>query len=125
MFATGMTCSHEQLIMDEAICAFSRRITEGLTVSEDTVARDLIKSIGPDGGTYLTTDHTLKWLRSKEYVDRRISVSGPYASWKQAGERDSSQVARDLVRKYRELEAPPFDEKRRAGIREIVSQFRP
>jgi len=125
MFAAGLTCSHEQLIMDEAMCAFARRITEGLDVSEETIARDLIKSIGPDGGTYLTTDHTLKWLRSKEYVDRRISVSGPYAAWKQTGAKDSYQLARDRVRKSRELEAPPFDEKRRAGIREIVSQFRP
>ena len=59
MFATGMTCSHEQLLMDEEISAMSRRIAAGMTVNSETIAADLIKQIGPRGEGYLTTDHTL------------------------------------------------------------------
>ncbi len=47
MFATGMTCSHEQLIMDEEIAAMSKRIVAGIRVTDETIAGDLIKEIGP------------------------------------------------------------------------------
>ena len=62
MFATGMTCSHEQLIMDEEISAMPKRIAEGIKVTEDTVAADLIKEIGAGsaGDSYLTAGHTIK-----------------------------------------------------------------
>jgi trimethylamine:corrinoid methyltransferase-like protein len=52
MFATGMTCSHEQLLIDEEISAISRRIAAGIEVSADTIAADLIRQIGPRGDTY-------------------------------------------------------------------------
>lgn len=67
MFATGMTCSHEQLIMDAEISAMSRRIAAGITVNENTIARDVIEEIGPQGGSYLVTDYTMDWLRKGEY----------------------------------------------------------
>ncbi len=78
LFATGMTCSDEQLVMDEEISAISRRIARGLRVAEDTVAADVVKAIGPRG-EYLTSEHTLKWLRSDEYITPRVSVRGPRA----------------------------------------------
>ena len=56
MFATGLTCSHEQLLMDEAISAFSRRITRGIAVNRETVASELIRERGPQGETYLTAE---------------------------------------------------------------------
>ena len=32
MFATGLTCSNEQLIMDEEISAMSKRIADGIQI---------------------------------------------------------------------------------------------
>jgi trimethylamine--corrinoid protein Co-methyltransferase len=124
MFATGMTCSHEQLLMDEAISAFSRRITAGLQVDRDTIAAELIKERGPKGETYLTADHTLRWLRSEEYVRRRLTVSGSYASWEAAGSKDTYALARDAVRGMRELKAPPLEATRRARLAEIIGRFK-
>ncbi len=49
MFATGMTCSHEQLIMDEEISAMAKRIAAGIEVNSDTIAKDLIQEIGMYG----------------------------------------------------------------------------
>ena len=40
MFATGMTCSNEQLIMDEEISAMSKRIADGVLVTPETLATD-------------------------------------------------------------------------------------
>jgi len=123
MFATGMTYSNEQLLMDEEISAMSERIVTGIEVNKDTIAEKLIRKIGPQGGTYLMADHTLQWLRTNEYVKPRLSVSGPLASWQNKGAKDTYQIAKDKVKEYEKLEAPPFDSARKAALDEIVKDF--
>jgi trimethylamine--corrinoid protein Co-methyltransferase len=120
MFATGMTCSHEQLLMDEAISAFSRRVAGGLRVDRETIASELIKERGPKGETYLTADHTLSWLRSPEYVRPRLTVTGSYASWEAAGSRDTYALAREAVQEAKALKATAFDPARRSRLAEII-----
>jgi trimethylamine--corrinoid protein Co-methyltransferase len=123
MFATGMTCSHEQLIMDEEISAMSRRIAQGIKVNEDTIARNLIKEVGPQGETYLTKEHTLKWLRSDEYFTPRVAVRGPRASWEASGSKDTYMIARDKVKQYKELPGNPISPKRAKQLEEIIEKF--
>jgi trimethylamine---corrinoid protein Co-methyltransferase len=100
MFATGLTCSHEQLLMDEEISAMSRRISQGVLVNAETIAADLIQQIGPHGQGYLTAEHTLRWLRSAEYIQPRLSVRGNRAGWEAKGAKDTYQLAREKVREY-------------------------
>lgn len=123
MFASGMTCSHEQLVMDEEISALARRIAAGITVNEDTIARDVIEEIGPQGECYLTTEHTMGWLRSDEYHIPRVAVRGPRASWESAGSKDTYQIAQDKVREYASAPATDFDSTRKAKMDEIVRGF--
>jgi len=122
MFATGMTCSHEQLIMDEEISAMSKRIAEGILVNDDTVARDLIKEIGPRGD-YMTADHTMDWLHSREYLLPRVSVRGPRASWEAAGAKDTYQLAKDKVQQYKNELGCPLSADRSAKLAEILNGF--
>ncbi len=124
MFATGMTCSHEQLIMDEEICAMSRRIAAGLRVDADTIAADLIRQIGPHGPSYLMTDHTMNWLRSDEYLDTRVSVRGPRAAWETAGAKDTYQLARDKVLACAARPPVAFDARRKKLLADIISGFK-
>ncbi len=123
MFATGMTCSNEQLLMDEEISAMCRRISAGVSVSEYTIAVELIKQIGPQGGTYLITDHTMKWLYSDEYIKPRLSVRGAYALWEQNGAKDTYQLAREKIDEYAEFEPPRLPPEMAARLDEIVSSF--
>jgi trimethylamine--corrinoid protein Co-methyltransferase len=123
MFATGLTCSHEQLVIDEEIVANSRRIAEGIEVTPETIAAGLIKERGPQGETYLTADHTLARLRSREYVTPRLAVSGLHALWQAKGSKDTYRLARDKVQEYRSLSAPPFDATRKSALQEIISRF--
>ncbi len=126
MFATGMTCSHEQLIMDEEISAMCRRIARGITVSGDTIALPLIRKIGPGsaGDKYLTAEHTLRWLRSDEYLPPRVSVRGSYALWDASGKKDTYRLAREMVKRYRVEPHLPLDHDRRVKLEEIVKSFR-
>jgi trimethylamine--corrinoid protein Co-methyltransferase len=137
MFATGMTCSHEQLLMDEEISACCLRLAEGLEVSPETVAEELIRERGPQGETYLTAEHTLRRLRFGEYLKPRLSVSGPLATWQEHGARDTYALARERVREAAgwggaggpaagtaALQAPPLEEARLRALNEIIAGFR-
>jgi trimethylamine--corrinoid protein Co-methyltransferase len=123
MFATGMTCSHEQLLMDEEISAMSRRIAEGMAVDRETIAVELIRKIGPQGEGYLMAEHTLSRLRSKEYLQPRLSVRGNRATWESQGAKDTYQIARDKVRHLAKLPAKPLPPRIQAKLDEIIAAF--
>jgi trimethylamine--corrinoid protein Co-methyltransferase len=119
MFATGMTCSHEQLIMDEEISAMSKRIAAGVLVTPETLATDLIKQVGPRGD-YMLSEHTLSRLREGEFLPPRVSVRTSRASWEAAGRKDTYQMAREQVRKLSKTAGDPIDPKRSAKLGEIM-----
>jgi trimethylamine--corrinoid protein Co-methyltransferase len=123
MFATGMTCSHEQLLMDEEISAMSQRIAAGLLVNPETIAVDLIKQIGPRGEGYLTADHTLEWLRSAEYLQPRLSVRVNRATWEAQGAKDTYQLAREKVRQLAQTPFKPLPAETQAKLDEIIASF--
>ena len=122
MFATGLTCSNEQLIMDEEISAMSKRITRGIQVAGDTIAVDLIKSIGPRG-EYLTSEHTLKWLRSDEYLPPRVSVRTGRVPWERAGSKDTYSIARDRIAELGAVGRGIEDDTRKRKLEEILEQY--
>jgi len=126
MFATGMTCSHEQLLMDEEISAMALRMVAGVQVDAGTVAQELIAEIGPGGTGYLTADHTLDWLYSNEYLLSRLAVRGPHASWQAAGGKDTYQLAREQVMEHQRTTAGcPLATERAARLDEIIHAFAP
>jgi trimethylamine--corrinoid protein Co-methyltransferase len=82
-------------------------LAAGLEVNSETVAAELIRERGPLGETYLTAEHTLRRLRSGEYLKPRLSVSGPFATWQEQGAKDTYQLARERVREAARL-SPAF-----------------
>jgi len=118
MFACGMTCSDEQLLMDAEIAGMCRRLAAGVEVTPETIAADLIKRIGPQGESYLTQDHTLERLRSDEYFIPDLAVRGPFASWHAAGSRDTAALARDRTAELARNHRAPLDARRAGGLRD-------
>jgi trimethylamine--corrinoid protein Co-methyltransferase len=123
MFATGMTCSHEQLVMDDEITGMSRRLARGIEVNADTIAQDLVKEIGPRGTGYLTAGHTLEWLRGREYYVPRLAVRGPRAIWESQGAPDTYARAREEAEKLGANISGALDETRRARLQEVLEGF--
>lgn len=123
MFSTGMSCSHEQLLMDAEISAMAKRITAGINVCKDTIAVDLIKEIGPHGKTYLDTDHTMDWLRRDEYVKVPLAVRGPKATWDAQGSKDTYGIANEKVKEYDGLQPKTLPADIQAKLEEIIKSF--
>ena len=118
-----MTYSNEQLVMDEMMAAMALRLYRGIDVRPETIARGVIEEVGPMGENYLTRDHTLRFLGSEEYLTPHITVSGPFAVWKDHGAPDSYELARRAVSHYATLPVPELEESRRRRITEIIEGF--
>ncbi|MBU2490071.1 MAG: trimethylamine methyltransferase family protein [Proteobacteria bacterium] len=79
---SGMTGDVFQLVMDDELIGMARFIERGILVNEETMAVDVINSVGP-GGHYLYEDHTMKWFRS-HYMPTLMERNS-YENWEAAG----------------------------------------
>lgn len=60
------TLSPVQLVIDNEIARYVRHLVRGVTVSDDTLAFDEIKRVGP-GGEFMTSDHTFRHFREETF----------------------------------------------------------
>jgi trimethylamine--corrinoid protein Co-methyltransferase len=91
------TMSYEQFILDEEIVGFVRRILNGIDITADKIARDIIGSIGP-GGSYLGTKHSLKYFREELWMPQ-ISDRTTWSQWHERGEKRAEVRARETVKR--------------------------
>ena len=99
MFATGLTISLEQLVLDDEINGIIRRLYRGIKVNEDTIGAQVINSVGPKG-SFLTEDHTLKFLLSEEFREVKVSNTNNYDNWMNSGAPTVEQNAGKIVQEY-------------------------
>lgn len=69
ILGSGLAISYEQLILDNELCDMLRRYLQGIEVSNNTLAVDVIQEVGP-GGNYLTSKHTVNNLRKEVYISK-------------------------------------------------------
>jgi trimethylamine--corrinoid protein Co-methyltransferase len=70
--------SFAQMMLDCEIFSIVHKTLQGILVDDETLALDVIASVGP-GGNFLTRKHTLKHMRElflPQFMDRR-----PYTEW--------------------------------------------
>lgn len=121
MLEMGMTMSYEQLLIDQEIVKMTRRILRGIPVNKETIALDVIKSVGP-AGSYLSQRHTLKYMRQEssttQLINRRMREN-----WEKNGSKDIAAVAREKAIEILEnYEVEPLPEDVRKKIRDIVEE---
>lgn len=71
----GRSSSHEALVFCDEALNFLKRTVEGVEISDDTLAADLIDSVGP-GGNFLAEETTVKGLRGFWKSD--VIIDMPY-----------------------------------------------
>jgi len=109
MLESYMTMSYEKFIIDDEICGMVKRIKKGYEVTEDTLALDVIKQVGP-GGQFLDTDHTLKHFKS-EFYEPRLSDRDNFEIWKAKGSQstieNANKIWKEMIEEYETPELPP------------------
>ena len=120
MLESGITFDLAQLALD---CEFARMIkhtVNGIPVSKETIALDVIQEIGPSGD-FLAHMHTFQHMREQsraELIDRRMR-----RAWEMDGAIDSYTKALQKVRNILENHTPePLSPEVLTGIRQIVEK---
>jgi len=75
----ALTFSYEQLVIDNEIAGYIKRMLQGFEVSEETIALDVIKEVGI-GGNYLTHPHTAGNFR-REFWLPELMERFPWETW--------------------------------------------
>jgi trimethylamine:corrinoid methyltransferase-like protein len=114
----GLTASMEMVVMNDEIIGLVRRILGGIEVSQETLALDLIDSVGP-GGHFLEQEHTLRHFRENWYPTL-LNRTG-YITWLQAGGLTYGELANRRARHILESHHPqPLPDEVQAAARAIV-----
>jgi trimethylamine--corrinoid protein Co-methyltransferase len=102
------TASYEQLIIDNEIVGYVKRIMRGVDVNEETLAYEVIKEVGPRGN-FLLEEHTLDHFRD-EFYQPTLSTRQAYGVWEKNG-RDAAQRAnaswKKILEEYQESTLDP------------------
>jgi len=95
MIDSGNSISYEQFVIDNEIIGMVHRILAGIAVNEDTLAFDVIESVGP-GGNYIAEDHTVDHMMD-EFFYPDLSVCSNFDIWEELGQPDMLRRAKETV----------------------------
>jgi trimethylamine:corrinoid methyltransferase-like protein len=113
--------SYAQMLMDCEIFSIIQKVMQGIVVDDETLALDVIKSVGP-GGNFLSQKHTLKHMRDifvPQFMDRR-----PYTVWEEKRD-DGRNWALEKARKILATHQPePLDSTVSSELKHIIASIK-
>lgn len=91
MLELGITFDFAQLLMDNEMAKMIKKAVTGISVTEETLAVDVIKQVGA-GGEFVTNDHTFRYFKTAhsqtKLIDRRMRDT-----WLSLGGKDFAERA--------------------------------
>lgn len=117
----SMVLSYEQLMIDHDTFGMALRMNQGIDVSPETLAVDLIRKVGI-GGSYLAQMHTIRHMR--EIFLPMLWDTNPYEDWVHKGKKDPMVLAREKAEAILASHRPvPLDAKTRKQLAAISKDF--
>jgi trimethylamine--corrinoid protein Co-methyltransferase len=95
--ASGAAGSMEMAVISNEIAGYILHGMRGFKVDDETLAVDVIKSVGP-GGNFLSHKHTLKHIRDVIYIPE-IFERNTLNRWINLGKKDAIDTAHETVKK--------------------------
>jgi trimethylamine--corrinoid protein Co-methyltransferase len=118
MVESGMTWSHTQLMIDNDIVTMIKRAIQGIDVTDDTMAVDIVKQ-AHEIKDFLHQRHTVKFMREQsrpKLIDRTTR-----GTWEAKGGKDLTEVAREEAKRIIKTHQPePLSDDVKKILREIV-----
>ena len=113
--------SMEMAVICDEIAGMVFRIIEGAHVTQENLALDLIREVGPRGN-FLTRKHTIANLRKEIFVPKLFDRNSEPA-WTKSGAKGIYQVAKERVRSIlREHSAEPLTQDVKKELANIVKK---
>jgi trimethylamine--corrinoid protein Co-methyltransferase len=116
----ALTFSFEQLVIDDAIAGYIRRMLQGFEVNEETLAFEVIREVGI-GGNYLLHPHTAENFRKEFYLPDIVERMS-WSAWEAQDVRGMEAKAREkAARILAEHHPRPLDAAQEREIDAIVA----
>lgn len=114
-----------QAVLDDDIAGMVGRFIEGETVSDETLAVDLINRIGPIPGHYLGTSHTRTWWAREQFVSESSDRTSNYKQWNDSGRKTALDFAKEKTERIVNTHKPSvLKEEKMAEIDKILEEAR-
>lgn len=119
---TENTLSLEQLVIDDEIINYTKRMLEGITVNDEKIAADVIMKVGY-GGSFLAEPHTLQHFKEELWDAKLAHRFSSHEEWEKKGALTIRQKAHQVVTKILETHKPePLDKSVEKEIWDIVKR---
>jgi trimethylamine--corrinoid protein Co-methyltransferase len=111
-------------ILDDDVAGWIGRFLEGVTVTDETLAIDLINQVGPIPGHYLGTAHTREWWRKEQWLPQSADLEA-YPVWVRSGKKDALALAKERMDEILATHQPmPLEPEQEQAIEEILREAR-
>ena len=119
MLESGMTWSHEQFMIDNDIVSMVKRVIQGIDVTDDTMAVDLIKQ-SRQIKDFLHQKHTIQFMR--RHSKPALFDRNTRTAWQAKGSTDLTQRAREEAHRVLNTHQPnpPLSNDIKRQLREVV-----
>ena len=120
----GLVASFEKMVLDAELLQEMAEILQPLEVSEDTLAMEAIREVGP-GGHFFGAAHTLARYETAFYRPM-LSDWRNYETWREAGAKTAVERANAIWKQLlADYEPPPTDPGIREALEDYVARRRP
>jgi trimethylamine--corrinoid protein Co-methyltransferase len=118
------TFDFAKAVIDDEVAQMLKRVKRGISFSDEDLAVDLIKEVGP-GGSYIVAKHTINRMKT-EAVMTKIADRDARTIWEKKGAMDihtrAMNKVKDIMTKHPEsLISPEVDEELRAAFPGLVA----
>lgn len=112
--------SYEQMLMDCEIFSIIHKVMQGMPINDDTLALDVIRSVGPEGN-FLAQKHTIKHMREiflPKYFDRRS-----YSAWEEKKDGAREWAHENAIQILNNHQPDPIDPALDAELHHILASI--
>jgi trimethylamine--corrinoid protein Co-methyltransferase len=121
---TGELSHHPVLsVLDNDVAGMIGRFLEGVKVTDETLAIDLIEKVGPIPGFFLGEAHTREWWAKEQFVPQ-ASDQLTYPEWKTAGKKSALDYAKERVEEILETYEHTLAEDKEEELDRILDDAR-
>jgi trimethylamine--corrinoid protein Co-methyltransferase len=115
-----LTWSPAVLLMDAEVIEMVGRVIAGMQVSEQTLAVELIRQVGPIPGYYLDKEHTRQWWAREQFIPT-LADRQSHAEWEASGAKSMLDRASERLEELLSSHEPtPLPEEHGKALDEIL-----
>jgi trimethylamine--corrinoid protein Co-methyltransferase len=114
-----------QAILDDDVAGMIGRFLEGVQVTPESLALELIGQVGPIPGFYLDKQHTRDWWKKEHFLPKAADTQ-TYPGWLQSGKKDCLSFAKERMEEILSTHSVsiPLSEEQDNKIEAVLSEAR-